>query len=329
MSRPRNVPPRQHGGGAASSGAPAAPGRGRGGRGLRDIRVDEEVEIAVNLSLERFRYGEDAGHYLEDSGCDIIFENKPKVILKQLLSKIITQRYISNDNPIVTHFATCAILRVSPKTLVTFCTNGILLRTLMAGDSTLSTVTHVIVTEKDVNCLELWLTKEMDSCLSDIWLHKDIDAFAQVFHLILTENVSVDYRHSETSATALMIASGRGFLSQVEQLISMGADIHCRSSNGWMAVDWAKHFGQTEVVALLESYSASAGFGNLDESSLVRTSGSDLSAEDRELLTAYHHRFFDDEKVDLDLIMHLLYNICHSCESDSFYEYSRNQHNSQ
>lgn len=30
----------------------------------------------------------------------------------------------------------------------------------------------------------------MDACLSDIWLHKDVDAFAQVFHLILTENVS-------------------------------------------------------------------------------------------------------------------------------------------
>ncbi|XP_062370044.1 3'-5' RNA helicase YTHDC2-like isoform X3 [Cinclus cinclus] len=342
--------------------------------------------------------------------------------------------------------------RVSPKTLVTFCTNGILLRTLMAGDSALSTVTHIIVdevherdrfsdflliklrdvlqshadlkliissaaldadlfvryfgccpvihiqgrpfevkemfledilrstgytnkemvkykkekqqeekqqitltewcsaqednsklepqrprrvprateecsllgddgdtvfnqlTEKDVSCLEQWLIKEMDSCLSDIWLHKDVDAFAQVFHLILTENVSVDYRHSETSATALMIASGRGFLSQVEQLISMGANIHCRASNGWMAVDWAKRFGQTEVVDLLESYSASSGFGNLDESSLVRASGSDLSAEDRELLTAYHHSF-DDEKVDLDLIMHLLYNICHNCET--------------
>ncbi|PKU47310.1 hypothetical protein llap_2409 [Limosa lapponica baueri] len=342
--------------------------------------------------------------------------------------------------------------RVSPKTLLTFCTNGILLRTLMAGDSTLSTVTHVIVdevherdrfsdflliklrdvlqkqtklkliissaaldanlfikyfgscpvihiqgrpfevkemfledilrstgytnkemvkykkekqreekqqssltewcsaqennsklesqrqrsvpsateddnllddggdtvfnqlTEKDANCLEPWLIKEMDSCLSDIWLHKDIDSFAQVFHLILTENVSVDYRHSETSATALMIASGRGFLSQVEQLISMGASIHCKSSNGWTALDWAKRFGQTEVVDLLESYSASVESGNLDESSLVQTSGSDLSTEDRELLKAYHHSF-DDEKVDLDLIMHLLYNICHSCEA--------------
>ncbi|CAM2114331.1 3'-5' RNA helicase YTHDC2 isoform X1 [Lepidochelys kempii] len=342
--------------------------------------------------------------------------------------------------------------RVSPKTLLTFCTNGVLLRTLMAGDSTLSTVTHVIVdevherdrfsdflltklrdilqkqttlklilssaaldvnlfiryfgscpvihiqgrpyevkemfledilrstgytnkemvkykkekqreekqqttltewysaqdntskpesqrqrsvpsvaeeydllddggdtvfsqlTEKDVNCLEPWLIKEMDSCLSDIWLHKDVDAFAQVFHLILTENVSVDYRHSETSATALMIASGRGFLSQVEQLIGMGANVHSKSSNGWMALDWAKHFGQTEIVDLLESYSASLEFGNLDESSLVQANGGDLSAEDRELLKAYHHSF-DDEKVDLDLIMHLLYNICHSCDA--------------
>ncbi|XP_009074178.1 PREDICTED: probable ATP-dependent RNA helicase YTHDC2, partial [Acanthisitta chloris] len=215
--------------------------------------------------------------------------------------------------------------RVSPKTLVTFCTNGMLLRTLTAGDSTLATVTHVMVdevherdrfsdflliklrdvlqnqsnlkliissaaldanlfvsyfgscpiihiqgrpfevkeifledilrstgytnkemvkykkekqqeekqkinlaewcsthednskaepprqklvpraaeeynllddtvfnqlTEEDVNCLEPWLIKEVDSCLSAIWLHRDVDSFAQLFHLILTENVS-------------------------------------------------------------------------------------------------------------------------------------------
>lgn len=44
-----------------------------------------------------------------------------------------------------------------------------------------------------MNCLEPWLIKEMDACLSDIWLRKDVDAFAQVFHLILTENVSGKY----------------------------------------------------------------------------------------------------------------------------------------
>ncbi|XP_032531141.1 3'-5' RNA helicase YTHDC2 isoform X1 [Chiroxiphia lanceolata] len=620
MSRPRHVPPRQPGRGAGGSGTAAAAARVRGGKGLRDVRVDEEVEIAVNLALERFRYGEDtemefpssftsterafvhrlcqslgliskskgkgANRYLtvrkkdgselkravmtcaltpvtkhavctlirnfpvtnkertellpkteRGNACAVESESReviktsgrlndgiPQVPVKRGESDFDCFRQslpvfekqeeivkIIKDNKVVLivgetgsgkttqipqfilddcyktgtpcrifctqprRLAALAVAervaaerrekigqtigyqirlesRVSPKTLVTFCTNGILLRTLMAGDSTLSNVTHVIVdevherdrfsdflliklrdvlqtqtnlkliissaaldanlfiryfgccpvihiqgrpfevkemfledilrstgytnkemikykkekqqeekqqssltewcsaqennstlepqrqksvprateeynllddggdtvfnqlTEKDVNCLEPWLIKEMDSCLSDIWLHKDIDSFAQVFHLILTENLSVDYRHSETSATALMIAAGRGFLNQVEQLISMGASIHCRSSNGWMAVDWAKRFGQTEVVDLLESYSASAGFGNLDESSLVQTSGSDLSAEDRELLTAYHHSS-DDEKVDLDLIMHLLYNICHSCEA--------------
>ncbi|XP_072716463.1 3'-5' RNA helicase YTHDC2 [Ciconia boyciana] len=626
MSRPSSVSPRQPGGGPGGSGTSAAaasagPAAGRGrGKGLKDIRVDEEVEIAVNLALERFRYGEEkemefpssftsterafvhrlcqslgliskskgkgANRYLtvrkkdgsdlthavmtcclapstknavrsliqrfpvtnkertellpkteRGNACAVESENRemnktsgrlnngiPQVPVKRGESEFDSFRQslpvfekqeeivkIIKDNKVVLivgetgsgkttqipqfllddcykngtpcrifctqprRLAAVAVAervaaerrekigqtigyqirlesRVSPKTLLTFCTNGILLRTLMAGDSTLSTVTHVIVdevherdrfsdflliklrdvlqkqtnlkliissaaldanlfiryfgscpvihiqgrpfevkemfledilrstgytnkemvkykkekqreekqqstltewcsarenntkvesqrqrsvpsvteeynllddggdtvfnqlTEKDANCLEPWLIKEMDSCLSDIWLHKDIDSFAQVFHLILTENVSVDYRHSETSATALMIASGRGFLSQVEQLISMGASIHCKSSNGWMALDWAKRFGQTEVVDLLESYSASVEFGNLDESSLVQTSGSDLSAEDRELLKAYHHSF-DDEKVDLDLIMHLLYNICHSCDA--------------
>ncbi|KAM3937213.1 3'-5' RNA helicase YTHDC2 isoform 2-T2 [Leptodactylus fuscus] len=342
--------------------------------------------------------------------------------------------------------------RVSPKTLLTFCTNGVLLRTLMAGDTTLSTVTHVIVdevherdrfsdflltklrdmihkhptlklilssaaldvnlflryfggcpvlyiqgrpfevkemfledvlrtmgytnkdmlkykkekqceekqkttlsewhsakensvmgntqrqrnitnvsedydllddggdavfsqlTEKDVNCLEPWLIKEMDSCLSDIWLHRDIDAFAQLFQLILTENVSVDYRHSETSASPLMVAAGRGFLSQVEQLIGMGANVQNKASNGWTALDWAKHFGQTEVVDLLESYSASLEPGSLDETSLVLAESSSLSVEEQELLKAYHFSF-DDEKVDLDLIMHILYNICQNSDS--------------
>ncbi|XP_057259847.1 3'-5' RNA helicase YTHDC2 isoform X1 [Pezoporus wallicus] len=620
MSRPSSVSPRQAGG-CSGTPTPAGPAAGRGRRKrLKDIRVDEEVEIAVNLALERFRYGEEkemefpssftsterafvhrlcqslgliskskgkgANRYLtvkkkdgselthaimtcvlapstkhavqnliqrfpvtnkertellpkteRGSACAVESENRevnktsgrlnngiPQVPLKRGESEFDSFRQslpvfekqeeivkIIKENKVVLivgetgsgkttqipqfllddcyktgtpcrifctqprRLAAVAVAervaaerrekigqtigyqirlesRVSPKTLLTFCTNGVLLRTLMAGDSTLSTVTHVIVdevherdrfsdflliklrdvlqkhtnlkliissaaldanlfiryfgscpvihiqgrpfevkemfledilrstgytnkemvkykkekqreekqqssltewcsaqennskvesqrqrsvpsateeynllddggdtvfnqlAEKDVNCLEPWLIKEMDSCLSDIWLNKDVDSFAQVFHLILTENVSVDYRHSETSATALMIASGRGFLSQVEQLISMGASIHCKSSNGWVALDWAKRFGQTEVVDLLESYCASVESGNLDESSLVQTSGSDLDAEDRELLKAYHHSF-DDEKVDLDLIMHLLYNICSSSDA--------------
>ena len=35
--------------------------------------------------------------------------------------------------------------RVSPKTLLTYCTTGVLLRTLIGGDNALATVTHVVV----------------------------------------------------------------------------------------------------------------------------------------------------------------------------------------
>uniref|UniRef100_A0A673WHB1 YTH N6-methyladenosine RNA binding protein C2 n=1 Tax=Salmo trutta TaxID=8032 RepID=A0A673WHB1_SALTR len=318
--------------------------------------------------------------------------------------------------------------RVSPKTLLTFCTSGVLLRTLMAGDSTMSTVTHVIVdevherdglsdfllikirdmlqtmpnlklilssaaldvelflryfsscpvihikgrpfevkqlfledilrttgyankdmmkykkgdsegektsascvlqendllddggdsvfnqlNEKDVASLDPWLLREMDACISDIFLNQDTDAFIQLFNLILSENVSVDYMHSETSATPLMVAAGRGFLSQIEQLLRMGASVRIKASNGWTALDWAKPFQQAEVVDLLESYLSSLEVGKLDEWSLVQAATTEMSPEDQELLWEYHHSF-DDERVDLDLIMHLLQNICTSSE---------------
>ncbi|XP_061118444.1 3'-5' RNA helicase YTHDC2 [Conger conger] len=169
------------------------------------------------------------------------------------------------------------------------------------------------LSEKDVASLDPWLLKEMDACISDVFLSQDAEAFVQLFNLILSENVSVDYRHSGTSATPLMVASARGFLGPMEQLLSMGASVNMKASNGWTALDWAKHFNQAEAVDLLESYISSLEAGKLDESSLVQASSASLSAEDQELLKVYHHSF-DDEKVDLDLIMHLLSNICQSSD---------------
>uniref|UniRef100_A0A671VM71 RNA helicase n=1 Tax=Sparus aurata TaxID=8175 RepID=A0A671VM71_SPAAU len=333
--------------------------------------------------------------------------------------------------------------RVSPKTLLTFCTSGVFLRTLMAGDASLTTVTHVIVDEvherdgltdflltkmqdvlqkiptlklilssaaldvdlflkyfgscpvinlkgrqfevkeffledilkltgfndKDMrkykeethrsmnlllisslilhypqsysvtatslvggaHCyhgnvyrtrkfhhgteqLEQWLMKEMDSCISNIFLNEDQDAFTQLFNLILYERVNVDYRHSETGSTPLMVAAGRGFLTQMEQLLNMGASINMKASNGWTALDFAKHFQQTEAVDLLKSSIPLGEVSGLDESTLLQCGSAELSTEDQELLKLYHHSF-DDELVDLDLIMELLHNIC-STSSD-------------
>lgn len=59
--------------------------------------------------------------------------------------------------------------------------------------------------------------------------------------------------------------------------------------------------------------SSSLEAGKLDEWSLVQAATTEMSPEDQELLKEYHHSF-DDERVDLDLIMHLLQNICTSSE---------------
>uniref|UniRef100_M3ZZJ7 RNA helicase n=1 Tax=Xiphophorus maculatus TaxID=8083 RepID=M3ZZJ7_XIPMA len=298
--------------------------------------------------------------------------------------------------------------RVSPKTLLTFCTSGVLLRTLMAGDTSLTTVTHVIVDEvherdgltdflltkmRDVvqriptlklilssaaldidlflqyfgSCpvihlkgklfevkelfledilrqtgfnrkdiwkyqeetqrrestlsdwlsvtfnrskqLEPWLLREMDSCISSIFLHEDQKAFSQLFNLILHENVPVDVMHSETGSTALMVSAARGFLPQMQQLLSMGADINMKASNGWTALDFAKHFQQTEAMDILKSSIPLGEVSSLEESALVQCSPTELSSEEQELLKQYHYSF-DDQRVDLDLIMTLLHNIC-------------------
>uniref|UniRef100_A0AC11EEB1 YTH N6-methyladenosine RNA binding protein C2 n=1 Tax=Ovis aries TaxID=9940 RepID=A0AC11EEB1_SHEEP len=59
MSRPSSVSPRPPAPGGGGGGpAPCCPGGGGRAKGLKDIRIDEEVKIAVNIALERFRYGD-------------------------------------------------------------------------------------------------------------------------------------------------------------------------------------------------------------------------------------------------------------------------------
>ncbi|XP_038072672.1 3'-5' RNA helicase YTHDC2-like isoform X2 [Patiria miniata] len=159
----------------------------------------------------------------------------------------------------------------------------------------------------DVADMSEWLMKAMDSALGDCWLKGKSESFDQLMHLILNENVSVDYAHSETSATPLMLASGRGNVEVVERLLSLGANPTQRASNDMTPLDWATKFNQTDVIEILQAHITNMQVEVDDESDLIKDSA-DISAEDRELLQAYQHSF-DDERVDLNLILALLTNI--------------------
>ena len=77
------------------------------------------------------------------------------------------------------------------------------------------------------------------------------------YHLLAISEryyLSVDYQHSQTSITPLMIAAGRGFSDVVEQLLNMGADAAMKGSNDWTALDWAKKFQRDDIVDILEAH---------------------------------------------------------------------------
>ena len=55
-----------------------------------------------------------------------------------------------------------------------------------------------------------------------------------------------------------MAAAGRGNISVVEELVSMGADLEVRAANGWTARDIAVYRNQNDAVSLIESLKKTA-----------------------------------------------------------------------
>ncbi|GFU19130.1 3'-5' RNA helicase YTHDC2 [Nephila pilipes] len=178
------------------------------------------------------------------------------------------------------------------------------------GLENLSLQSHEIESEREVDPL---LVATVDKVIEDVWMSGD-DDFSYLMQLILSENVSVDYQHSETNVSPLMLAAGRGNIDVVEQLLVLGASIHIKSTNGWTAVDWANQFGHKEIAELLNSQWS---IENAEQKSNNEVeSQSDLQEEDKLLLEAYQHSI-DEEKIDHDLIICLLTRICASQEEGS------------
>ncbi|XP_054714089.1 3'-5' RNA helicase YTHDC2-like [Uloborus diversus] len=157
------------------------------------------------------------------------------------------------------------------------------------------------------------LVAAMDAAIEEAWMSGNKD-FTALMQLVLSENICVDFQHSETNASPLMLAAGRGNMDVVEQLLALGASIHLKSSNGWTAIDWANQFGHKEIVELLSGQSSqcksSENDGNSFENQL------EISEEDKILLDSYTHSV-DEDKIDHELVLCLLERICGSQEEGS------------
>ncbi|XP_076053319.1 3'-5' RNA helicase YTHDC2-like isoform X3 [Oratosquilla oratoria] len=157
------------------------------------------------------------------------------------------------------------------------------------------------------------LRQEMDRCIQEAFLTGSEESFSQMMYLILSENVSPDYQHSETWASPLMVAAGRGAVDIMEQLLAMGASLQLTAANNWTAATWAKSTGQQEALDLLQAYSACEGvdYAQPEEDVNIKgdgVKGDSMSLEDKKLLEAYHHSVPDD-LTDTDLVFTLCHHI--------------------
>ncbi|XP_060076466.1 3'-5' RNA helicase YTHDC2-like [Ylistrum balloti] len=160
-------------------------------------------------------------------------------------------------------------------------------------------------TSEDKEELQDWIIKDMDQFLTDIFLMGSEEKFTQMVHLIMSENVSVDYQHSETGVTPLMVTTARGMTDEVEQLLNLGANVNLHTPNGWTAIDWAKHFQRVDILEMLEALMLSDDVGPTGDSV---TDNQLLTEEEKDLLSLYQN-CFDDEKVDIHLILSLIYQL--------------------
>lgn len=168
--------------------------------------------------------------------------------------------------------------------------------------------------DDDLAGSDIQKTRQVDRALTQAWMVGSDEAFSQLLYYFYSEGVSVDYRHSETSATALMLAAGRGKSDVVEELLSLGADPLARTPNDWTAVEWAQHFNHSDTATLIMAHvmvtnavipKSEAHGGGAGEQ--------ELTPAEREQLDLYQ-RSVNDDQTDLDLVLALLRKVHASSE---------------
>jgi ATP-dependent RNA helicase DHX36 len=96
----------------------------------------------------------------------------------------------------------------------------------------------------------------MDDALARAWMEAD---FEPLMELVAygdrgANKLLVNYQHSETGASPLMVASGKGRVDDVAMLLELGADTNLASWDGATATEWAENFEFPEIVGMIQSF---------------------------------------------------------------------------
>ena len=164
---------------------------------------------------------------------------------------------------------------------------------------------------------EMPLNLETQTYLNDILENMSTSenpdsAFDQFVYLVQAEDIPVNFRHTETKMTALMVAVGRGSVASVETLLKLKAETGFKVSlNGieFTCLDLANQmFGpDSEMVKLLQFYADLNKTKVLSSTDVYNKALLNIYYDS--ILTTKNNNFIVEEGVDHDLVMSLIEKI--------------------
>uniref|UniRef100_A0A182PJ91 RNA helicase n=1 Tax=Anopheles epiroticus TaxID=199890 RepID=A0A182PJ91_9DIPT len=143
----------------------------------------------------------------------------------------------------------------------------------------------------------------MNDILEVCWIENNPDDFRNFFTLVEEENISMDFQHTETKMTALMIAAAKDYTEIVQKLLDMGADPNIREKHNYNALDWACFVhGRSTCLNMLKQSINKSGSPVPCVMPLTPSSA-------KQILDAYHTSVGDD-RIDHNLIKDIIQHIC-------------------
>ncbi|XP_035893626.1 3'-5' RNA helicase YTHDC2-like [Anopheles stephensi] len=147
----------------------------------------------------------------------------------------------------------------------------------------------------------------MNDILEVCWMQHDRNNFRNFFLLIGEDNIPIDFKHTETQMTALMIAAAKDYVEIVQKLLDMGADPHVQEKHGYNAFDWACFVnGNGKCSELLKQA--------METPRPIPTAAAShtqqMQPHDVKLLLDAYHTSTGDDRIDHSLIFDIIMFIC-------------------
>ncbi|KAI7750690.1 hypothetical protein M8C21_029534 [Ambrosia artemisiifolia] len=137
----------------------------------------------------------------------------------------------------------------------------------------------------------------LDEAINLAWSSDEMDSLLD--YVSIGEGLNVlNYQHSVTGVTPLMVFARKGRVGDMCMLLSFGADCHLQDNEGKTALSWAEHENQKETSEILRKH----------------INATSVDPKEEKLLLDRYMQDVDPELIDVILIEQLLRKICTESE---------------